>query len=128
MFKRILAVGFIIFCLTGGAEAANLKDWVGHWKDGENTIDITKSPEGKLDVDAFAMWRDHIGEIQGIGTPVNNQLEIKMDNCVLHLTLQGGRLIARDNASEVEVLDCAGANVYFSGTYHRRLFKKPHHG
>ncbi|MBX3290755.1 MAG: hypothetical protein KF855_15680 [Acidobacteria bacterium] len=98
-------------------------EWIGEWKNGENTISFTHNKlDGWLNVTGDAYWKGvgdniHIGELDNRAEPRNGVLEYSDGDdeydCKATMRLIGDFLIVADN------MHCGGANVSFSGVYIR---------
>jgi hypothetical protein len=108
--------------------APPLQAWIGHWADGDNTIDLSRRGKG-LKVSGEAYWPSanpsveerpggpNIGSLDGLITPQGGRARLAdeyPDGCRATLTLVGPFLVASDNGG------CGGMNVRFDGIYRRR--------
>lgn len=105
-------------------------DFVGHWRSGDNQIEINQLADGGLYVSGDAYWpgkhifpehEGHIGLEEGVGgvpaTLHGNVLVWKDQDdefeCAGQMRLINGVLIVNDNGQ------CGGFNVSFTDIYHR---------
>jgi hypothetical protein len=103
-----------------------LRDWAGHWHDGDNTLDLAVQ-DGQLVVTGEAFWPSakptpqrpygpNLGQIDAVARPVGAVLEaVDKDDasCTLQARWLGDYLIVADNRQ------CGGMNVRFNGVYRR---------
>lgn len=105
-----------------------LSAWVGHWANGDDTIDLT-AKAGGLTADGSAWWPaanppasqfpggPNTGDLSGTAKP-NGAKVVFADSdpsgCSATLTLVGTYLSVADNGN------CGGMNVSFSGVYQRK--------
>jgi hypothetical protein len=105
--------------------APPLSAWLGHWKNGDDTIDLTVKGEA-LTVDGEAYWPSahpspadapggpNEGNLAGQARPTGNRVEIgDPQSCLASLALVGDLLVVADNNA------CGGMNVSFTGVYRR---------
>lgn len=107
-----------------------MTDWVGTWRDGDNTISISLR-HGKLHAIGEAYWPaanptpdeapggPNTGSFNANVAPRDNRVQLFNDDdpksgCRVNLTLIGHLLIANDN------MGCGGLNVRFRSVYVRR--------
>ena len=107
-------------------EIVPLKDWVGTWSDGEDSITIRLGKTDGLEVDGDAVWHGgentygdkivHTGQFAGSGTPKLNTLHIEEaeSGCIVDMERVGTYMIVRDNDH------CGGLNARFQDVYHRQ--------
>ena len=108
--------------------APTLSAWVGHWANGDDTINLT-AKAGALVADGQAYWPSahptlaerpggpNLGDLSGAARPKGNRVvfaDPDPTSCAATLTLVGGLLVVADNNA------CGGMNVSFSGVYRRR--------
>ena len=108
--------------------APPLRAWVGHWADGDDTIDL-KAKGAALVADGAACWPSchvslqqapggpNVGELTGTATPKGRTVVFTDDDptgCTATLTLVGDLLSVSDNGG------CGGMNVSFTGVYSRK--------
>lgn len=103
-----------------------LRDWAGHWHDGDNTLDLVVQG-GQLTLTGEAFWPSakptaqrpygpNLGQIDAVARPVGTVLEaVDKDDasCTLQARWLGDYLIVTDNSA------CGGMNVRFNGVYRR---------
>lgn len=107
------------------------RDFIGHWRAGDDSITIHQLADGRLGVTGDAYWpgknvfpyhEGHISDLDDdehptIGTLQGNVLSWgnpqEEYECAGHMTLVNGSLIVDDNSG------CGGANVSFTDVYHR---------
>jgi len=110
------------------APSPPLADWVGHWANGDDTIDLT-AQDGALDAAGEAYWPSanpplserpggpNLGDLTGTARPKGNRVVFADPDpqaCAASLTLVGSLLVVSDNNA------CGGMNVSFSGVYRRK--------
>jgi hypothetical protein len=103
--------------------APALKAWVGHWRQGDDTISLTAKGTG-LSVSGEAYWPSahaanaNEGDLSGTATPKGNVVVFAdagdPQGCSATLRLVGDVIVAVDNQN------CGGMNVSFTGAYRRR--------
>ncbi len=97
--------------------------WIGHWMDGQNTLNITQDASG-LKVSGTAVWIGnvedgsvHTGELDFVAQPLGNKLILpasEQGDCSAELIHLEKYLVVRDNSN------CGGMNVRFNGVYRRK--------
>ncbi len=110
------------------AKPSTLTDWVGNWRDGDNTI-LLRSKGGRLTASGNAYWPSanpspserpggpNLGEMSGTATQSGNAASFGSGtptDCQVNLTLLPPFLLVSDN------MNCGGMNVSFTGVYRRR--------
>lgn len=92
--------------------------WVGRWRNGDDTIDISRSGAG-FAVQGAAYWPDavtaplHSGTVRGTARLHGDHLSVQEGDCRVTLTRFADWLEASDNG------ECGGVNVRFAGLYFR---------
>jgi hypothetical protein len=93
-------------------------NWVGHWANGDNAIDIKLSGKA-LNGSGQAFWNGgndnvHDGAFDGTAKPSGTDVSFKDGDCSVSATLFGDYLFVTDNDN------CGGMNVSFNGVYRRK--------
>ncbi|MNK08002.1 hypothetical protein D3C87_259250 [compost metagenome] len=109
------------------AAAPTLRDWTGHWSNGDDTL-VLGEQDGQLVVTGEAFWPSakptpqrpygpNLGQIDAIARPMGTTVHFKDSDdasCELHAQWLGDYLVVSDNS------ECGGLNVRFNGVYRRQ--------
>lgn len=107
--------------------APTLRDWVGHWYDGDNTLDL-RMQDGQLAVTGEAFWPSakptpqrpygpNLGQVDAVARPDGAKVYFSDSDdagCKLQAQWLGDYMVVSDNA------ECGGMNVRFNGVYRRQ--------
>ncbi|MEE7545901.1 hypothetical protein HF319_01525 [Xanthomonas sp. Kuri4-1] len=99
--------------------------WIGHWRDGDNGLQLIANGDGSVTVNGDAYWPSaspsledapggpHLGSVTARDYVQGNRLEVSEHACQVRMQLLGDLLLVSDN------LQCGGMNVSFGGVYRR---------